>query len=268
MTFLYDRNPRRRKYFVLVPGLTEADGAPDQKFRSVFTTQAKWTSTVSSRLLVDAGVSVNRLDFTAEPHTSFDAVSHFDLLTTRRWNNSNLGTYQSDNLSNNVVGSVAYVTGSHSIKTGVAMKWGYARINQAGSMDIEQQYRNGVPASALIRNTPLESRAELGADRHLRADSWRMGRLTLNRGCGSSTERAAAEQDAAGRPGGSTRSFATVTPCRHQGHRAARRRLRSVRQREDGTQGRRRPLHGTDRTVVRVALQPDGVGDASVNGRT
>jgi hypothetical protein len=164
VTFLYDRNPRRRKYFVLAPGLTEPDGAPDQKFRSVFTTQAKWTSTVSSRLLVDAGVSVNRLDFTAEPHTSFDAVSHFDLLTTRRWNNSNLGTYQSDNLSNNVVGSVAYVTGSHSIKTGVAMKWGYALINQAGSRDIEQQYRNGVPASALIRNTPLESRAELGAD--------------------------------------------------------------------------------------------------------
>jgi len=183
VTFLYDRNPRRRKYFVLTPGLTEADGAPDQKFRSVFTTQAKWTSTVSSRLLVDAGVSVNRLDFTAEPHTSFDAVSHFDLLTTRRWNNSNLGTYQSDNLSNNVVGSVAYVTGSHSIKTGVAMKWGYALINQAGSMDIEQQYRNGVPASALIRNTPLESRAELGADLGIYVqDSWRMGRLTLNPG--------------------------------------------------------------------------------------
>ncbi len=183
LTVLYDRNPRRRKYFVLAPGLTEPTGAPDQRFKSTFTTQAKWTSTLSSRLLVDAGLSINRLDFTAEPHTSFDAVSKFDLLTTRRWNNSNLGTYQSDNLANNVSGSASYVTGSHALKTGFAMKWGYASINQAGSQDIEQQYRNGTPTSVLVRNTPLESRAELGADLGIYVqDSWRIGRLTVNPG--------------------------------------------------------------------------------------
>src|SRR5262249_40239124 len=111
VTILYDRNPRRRKYFVLTPGLTEPTGAPDHKFTSPFPTQPRWTSPPPSRWPVDRAVPINRLDFTAEPHTSFDAVSKFDLLTTRRWNNSNLGTYQSDNLSNNIVGSASYVTG-------------------------------------------------------------------------------------------------------------------------------------------------------------
>jgi hypothetical protein len=54
ITAMYDRNPRLRYYFVLTPGLTEPSGAPEQQFVNTFTTQAKWTSTVSNRLLVPA----------------------------------------------------------------------------------------------------------------------------------------------------------------------------------------------------------------------
>jgi hypothetical protein len=185
LTAMYDRNPRLRYYFVLTPGLTEPTGAPEQQFVNTFTTQAKWTSTLSNRLLVDAGVSINRLNFSLDPQEGipFDAISKYDLLTTRLWNNSGFGNRLDDNLAYNVLGSMSYVTGSHAIKIGAGTKWGFASVEQAGSQDIQQQYRNGAPSTVLVRNTPFASRAELAQDLHVYVqDSWRIGRLTLNPG--------------------------------------------------------------------------------------
>jgi Carboxypeptidase regulatory-like domain len=156
------------------------------------TGSAKWTSTVSSKLLVETGFSFNRERYDNvyqpginQPYGSaawYAGARKSDNSTGLLWNASSaqLGNYPD---KYNMMAAVSYVTGSHSIKVGIVDQWGpYPRWNTANA-DLYQVYNNGVPLSVTVLNTPLSTGEYLDANTGIYAqDSWRVNRLTLNYG--------------------------------------------------------------------------------------
>src|SRR5262245_37356165 len=164
------------------------------------TNQAKWTSTVTSRLMVDAGFSSNLEYYTNEYQEGVKQIRG-----TQAWFNgasrleSDLGgrrvaatseTTQSP-ARYNVQSSVSYVTGSHNMKAGVQYQWGTFFHTVDANGDLTQTYRSNstgrpfsVPDSVTLRNTPLARYGErLNYDIGFYVqDSWTMKRLTLNAG--------------------------------------------------------------------------------------
>jgi hypothetical protein len=156
------------------------------------TGSAKWTSTLSSKLLLETGFSFNRENYDnlyqpgvyAERGTAewYRNVRKNDISTGFLWNASGaqLGNYP-DRF--NLQASLSYVTGAHNVKIGVIDQFGdYRRYNNANA-DLYQTYQNGVPLRVTPLNTPLEVQENLDANFGLFAqDSWNMGKLTLNYG--------------------------------------------------------------------------------------
>ena len=156
------------------------------------TGSAKWTSTVSSKLLVEAGFSYNRerydnvyQDGLSKPYGSpawYAGARKSDSSTSVLWNapSAQLGNYPD---KYNVMAAISYVTGSHSVKVGFQDAWGpYLRWNTANA-DLYQVYNNGTPLSVTVLNTPLQTGEYLDANLGFYAqDSWRVNRFTVNLG--------------------------------------------------------------------------------------
>jgi hypothetical protein len=165
------------------------------------TASLKWTSTVSSRLMIEAGYSNNTEDYTNETQPDVNLARgtaawyanasrrDLDLIaTTRAPLIANISTQSP--LRYNVQASASYVTGSHNIKTGFQRTWGHFGHSRDGNADLVQQYRSlstgipfTVPNSVLVYNTPFFSREELNYDLGIYAqDQWTIKRLTVNGG--------------------------------------------------------------------------------------
>ncbi|HYE88578.1 MAG TPA: TonB-dependent receptor [Vicinamibacterales bacterium] len=156
------------------------------------TGSVKYTSTVSSKLLIEGGFSGNRERYDnlyqpgilAERNTDawYRNVRKNDTSTQLLWNASSaqLGNYPD---RYNLQGSASYVTGSHNVKVGGAWQFGkYLRYNNANA-DLYQTYNNGVPFQVTVLNTPLQVGEDLNANFGVYAqDTWTMNRLTLNYG--------------------------------------------------------------------------------------
>ena len=153
--------------------------------------QAKWTSVIGSRLLIEAGENFifYRQAWTYRPDVRqpsptapYGDVAKVDLLNgTRR--GAYLYEWFTPWQTSRFASSVSFVTGSHTLKAGVQNGSGYvgARYNVNG--DSVQQYLNGVPTSVQVRNTPVNQLARLNSDLGVYVqDSWTMRRLTLNLG--------------------------------------------------------------------------------------
>jgi hypothetical protein len=177
--------------------------------------QGKWTSTVSNKMLVEAGFSennfqqwlryqpnVDRATCTSAfnlcaPGTDYGDVAKQDLITGRQWN-AVAGTATQGGGEEKliipayrIVSSISYVTGSHAFKTGIQYTWGYqSRRVVRMNGDLVQLYRDGVPDSVRTHNSPIWSdeldsgtRTNLDYDIGLYVqDSWRIKNLTLNPG--------------------------------------------------------------------------------------
>src|SRR6266850_5580279 len=165
------------------------------------TASAKWTSTMSERLLIEAGYSNNTEDYTneyqpglAKPRGSADwyaGASRQDLgliAVTRAPLVSSISTQSP--LRYNVQASASYVTGSHNMKMGFQRTWGHFGHTRDVNADLTQQYNSistgipfTVPASVLVYNTPYVQREELNYDLGLYGqDQWTFKRLTTNAG--------------------------------------------------------------------------------------
>lgn len=156
------------------------------------TGSAKWTSTVSSKLLVETGFSFNRerYDNVYQPGIDqprltaawYAGARKSDNSTSVLWNASNaqLGNYPD---KYNASAAISYVTGSHNFKVGFLDSWGpYYRWNTANA-DLYQVYNNGLPLSVTVLNTPLQTGEYLDANTGLYAqDAWRLNRFTINLG--------------------------------------------------------------------------------------
>ena len=154
--------------------------------------QAKLTSTVGTSILVEAGYSFSRQNWSleyqegvAEERNSaawFAKASRQDrTLGTRRVAGSSSSFF--DSTRNVVSSSVSYVTGSHAVKTGVQWNFGPRKGQRLANADLVQRYRNGVPSDLVVYNTPNNNDVQMDADLGVYAqDSWRMDNLTVNAG--------------------------------------------------------------------------------------
>ena len=157
-----------------------------------YTDAVKWTSTPNNKLVFDAGfgTSVNayregyqpgilRTPFTPEWIAN---ASRVDIVraTTDLAAPPELGTY---NFRYMLVSTLAYVTGSHALKAGMQWHIGQNWINRDANGDLTVRFRDGVPDSVIVYNTPTRlydlMKADLGV---YIQDSWTLKRLTINPG--------------------------------------------------------------------------------------
>ena len=228
----------------------------------------KYTGTLSSSLLLEGGYSFNYEEYvitnqdgvnkTAFSPEWYAGASRRDAnLATLYSGLANWGGRYPDRFA--LSGSLSYVTGSHNLKVGIQDNWGpYVNTREANA-DLQQVYLSGVPNSV----TDLQHTAALQGQprrrhRHLRAghldgqsaDAERRhpvgvhgrGSLRLDVGAGPLRARADLRRH----------------PDAHmEGLRSAgRRRVRPVRQRQDGAQVRHQSLQRVADDAVRGPLQP------------
>jgi hypothetical protein len=155
--------------------------------------QVKWTSTVTSRLLLEVGFNQYQAyrtnvyqDGVEAPYGTADWYAR----ATRR--DTSLGTVRTAYPMTNSIqdptrrflqASATYATGSHNIKAGIQQNWGYEWFALYKNADLEQNYQNGTPTAVVVFNTPVVWNNSLDANVGAYAqDSWVVKRLTLNYG--------------------------------------------------------------------------------------
>jgi hypothetical protein len=192
VTAMYDYLPKFRGHRDIELGTVAPEATVVQRTPQSFNTQAKWTSTVSSKLLVEAGYSENYYDYTlhyrpevatADEKPPYGDISHLDIVTGRR-TVAATQDFEDTFPFYNVYGASSYITGSHAFRFGV--QWGRGWINswRDSNGDMVQRYSNGVPNSVARYNFPIAS-AKSNLDLLLGVflqDSWTLKRLTLNPG--------------------------------------------------------------------------------------
>ena len=182
----------RRDLFNRGVGPTTAPEAASHQFMKgpTFALQAKWTATLGSKLLFEAGAIANYAApaLKALPEVIGDAtkIPHVDLITNRQTVGMFAGTQNWPAKRRTYLGTISYVTGSHTFKAGGQVSEGFVNYNsQQGPQDgsLIQEYRNGVPTSVTVRAVPADQPLRIRYDGGLFAqDSWTKDRLTLNFG--------------------------------------------------------------------------------------
>jgi hypothetical protein len=166
-------------------GYAVAEEATDIRApKQYYTTEAKWTSTVSSKLLLEAGLAINNESYTLEPvPEGVGQIPRRDTILQTAYGAYDGGFYYREPIRRTFVTSASYVTGSHAFKAGLQYGWGYFWRQRREVADLIQLYRTGVPAQVIIHNTPQDSYAAMNADQGIYAqDSWTVGRFTINPG--------------------------------------------------------------------------------------
>ena len=155
-----------------------------------YTSTAKLTSTLSSRLLFEAGYSgvlENRVT-TSQPGIDqprgtaawFANARKTDFITGRDWGAGSISMSTEERFM--ISSSMSYVTGAHNLKGG--FQWFFGPDGNASdrNADLTQRYRFGVPENVDV-TYPLWREVDLNADLGLYLqDSWTINRLTLNPG--------------------------------------------------------------------------------------
>ena len=206
----YQRNYKWKGHEIAFGGQTGLPIFPDISATKrdpvlYYIAQGKWTSTVSSKFLVEAGYSGDILHYTNNMQDGIAQIagtpgwyaktSHLDTLTNGFLARTNAG--QSNQLltpdQHSITGSVSYVTGSHNIKTGIL--WGYGNNNYSveyngdlwqnylGGTLVNGVYTQGAPSSVTVFNSPLTRTPQLKANIGIYAqDQWALKRFTFNVG--------------------------------------------------------------------------------------
>jgi hypothetical protein len=181
-----DRIVKFRGHECPAPAAEEGCGVRNPK--RYFTAQAKYTATLTSRLLIEGGWSENDETYSTQevrPSVGPNDVGRLDRITLERWSAAIGPFYFRVPDRHTFSGSLSYVTGSHAVKTGVQLGKGGNRHQRRfhSNLDLYQEYRNGVPASVLVHNTPQEAAEEIKYDLGIFVqDSWKYKRVTLNPG--------------------------------------------------------------------------------------
>jgi Carboxypeptidase regulatory-like domain len=193
-TIYHDRYPKFKGHEM--GALTDPDTAARRRNPEnalYYTAQAKWTSTLTSRLLLEGGFSTNNEYYTGKyqpgvekPRGSpewYTTIGKNDLVLLTNYDGTVTPSNATDPKKWVASTSASYVTGTHSFKTGIQWGFGDYVIDRDINGDLVQLYRNGRPDSVRIYNTPIRSHEFLNADLGVYAqDSWTLNRLTLNAG--------------------------------------------------------------------------------------
>ena len=153
--------------------------------------QATWSSSVSSRLLLEAGGSLtkNPLPFTREQTTDIFGfvvpetdISIFEQSTGLRYNARS--TYSNRNDMDRYVErfSASYVTGAHRFKTGVQLQQGAVNADTRVNQDVNYNFFQGKPSSIVQWATPYLNKSRIMEVGLYAQDQWVIQRLTINAG--------------------------------------------------------------------------------------
>ncbi|MFN7917124.1 MAG: TonB-dependent receptor [Vicinamibacterales bacterium] len=192
----HDRYPKFKGHEAVAGSISEWDTTPGRRNPEnarYYTGQLKWTSTVTSRLLLEAGYSINSEYYTAryQPGVQEDRgatawytrTGKSDLISLRAWDGRISPAAGIDPIANTVTTQVSYVTGSHAFKTGFNWTFGDYMTEYDINGDLVQLYRNGVADSVRVYNTPIRAREYLNGNLGAFVqDAWTRGRMTLNMG--------------------------------------------------------------------------------------
>jgi len=146
--------------------------------------QGKWTSTVSSRLLLEAGVSIYTQEYTRlpQPDVTPTTLSVRDNVTGRRLN---AAPYFSEHWSTlrTYTAAMSYVTGSHAMKIGMNLSEGPRHERATVNQDMTLVFSGASPVQAILTASPRDARERLNADMGIYAqDQWTISKLTVNAG--------------------------------------------------------------------------------------
>ena len=177
------------------PALSAEEACGIRRPKRYFTAQAKYTATPTTRLLLEAGWSENDETYsTGEVQSSVKPtdVRRYDRTTDMRWSSYSTATTtravtttSAYRIVTRSPARLSYVTGSHAFKGGLQLgKGGNIQQRQTnGGIDLVQEYRNLVPASVVVTNTPVLAEEKIKYDLGLFVqDSWTFKRLTVNPG--------------------------------------------------------------------------------------
>jgi len=157
-----------------------------------YITQEKWTGTVTPRLILEAGFTLDKLDYAViyqpgQQKTPFTPEWYSTVLVndTVKGLRYNVGTQQNFFKFDRYVAQAGgfYVTGSHQIKFGIQDSWGPAYQNTIVNGDLYAIENNGVPTSVTVYDTPAYTKPYLNADLGIYLmDTWKYKRLSITPG--------------------------------------------------------------------------------------
>ncbi len=154
--------------------------------------QAKWTGTLTPKLLLQAGYSINKLNYNDLYQTGIDQAPFTpdwyrltSIYDAGRNTRTVAGFYNAYVLNTRNVETVsaAYVTGSHQFKFGQTWDWGPADSRITANGDGEIYNVNGTTLGFVAYNTPLVTNQHLNADIGIYGqDTWHYKRLSITAG--------------------------------------------------------------------------------------
>src|SRR5688572_6980191 len=157
--------------------------------------QARWTSTVTSRMLAEAGLGTYSSHWGGKPMPGANA----DLIRVQDQCLAGNGVpgqpcehvianlnYRSPNWGDNFAlvlnwrASVSYIAGSHSMKVGYqGSHLGDNRLNYSNSSSLSYRFNNGVPNQLTQTLNGFELKQRVRTTAFYAQDAWTMGRMTL-----------------------------------------------------------------------------------------
>jgi hypothetical protein len=154
--------------------------------------QSRWTGTLTPKLIVQGGISLDKLDYTVlnQPGVfvgdttaaGIAASAELDSVTlSRSISGGNNVYYKFDRYAYNLTGQ--YVTGSHQIKFGYMDSFGPSYANNVYNGDAVYNYKSGIPFNITAYDTPTYSKPYLDHDLGVYAmDTWNFKRLSVTAG--------------------------------------------------------------------------------------
>lgn len=203
LTVMNERGWKNRDYQNIELGTAYAEARTRQPSPHTQLAQAKWTSTMTNKFLLETGWSFNHFDQSnlwpkglpvPTVENPFLVIRRVDLRgTPDRAANLPYGapelTQSGPSLKHWFTSALTYITGTHALKGGFQFQRGFTRTSNSVPPSPElganmmQRYLSGVPNSVVLYNHPRQSRIEMVADLSLFVqDTWTRGRLTLNPG--------------------------------------------------------------------------------------
>lgn len=160
-----------------------------------------WVSTLSNRLLFEAGGAIHASDLDNRPPRAeenlepevlaglsrFETIGAHELDTGFSFRAPGIGTLITIGHAASHVyqqkASLSYVTGSHSVKVGFNLAQTDIMTSKVTNQSVGYFLLNGVPARLQQETTPWEQTTRVNADLGIYAqDQWTVGRATLNLG--------------------------------------------------------------------------------------
>ena len=186
-SFFYDKQTRCWCQRRLTP-TTSPEGISANQYPRADLLQTTWSSPLTSRLLLDAGVSYRPENWKyLLPYPELIGVSEQSTgMVYRGATNANAGGLGPDAL-NVVVNSRAamtYVTGTHALKAGFNNQWGKRQIVVGdNNYNLSYRFNNGVPNQLTQRSTPFTTTSYMNPELGIYLqDRWTIDRLTMNLG--------------------------------------------------------------------------------------